>query len=265
MTTAGKVFLVGAGPGDPDLITLKAIKALQQAEVVLVDDLVNPELLAHCPQARIVHVGKRGGCKSTPQPFINRMLIALAEQGQIVVRLKGGDPFVFGRGGEEMLALRAAGVAYEVIPGMTSGLSACASMEVPATHRGLNHGVTLVTGHTQDGGPLPWQALVASNTTLVIYMGMQHLADISRELIAAGMAADMPCMVVENATRADERALVSSLAAMPMHSHRHQMQSPAMIVVGEVVRLANSARTLQTLEQQGVLTQLEYLQAVNAN
>jgi uroporphyrin-III C-methyltransferase len=259
MTTAGKVFLVGAGPGDPDLITLKAIKALQQAEVVLVDDLVNPDLLTHCPQARIVHVGKRGGCKSTPQPFINRMLIALAEQGQIVVRLKGGDPFVFGRGGEEMLALRAAGVAYELIPGMTSGLSACASLEVPATHRGLNHGVTLVTGHTQDGGPLPWRALVASNTTLVIYMGMQHLADISRELIAAGMSPAMPCMVVESATRDDERALVSTLEAMPLYSHQHQMKSPAMIVVGVVVKMANSAKTLQALQQ------FDYLQAAKAS
>lgn len=259
MTTAGKVFLVGAGPGDPDLITLKAIKALQQAEVVLVDDLVNPDLLTHCPQARIVHVGKRGGCKSTPQHFINRMMIALAEQGQQVVRLKGGDPFVFGRGGEEMLAMRAAGVTYEIIPGMTSGLSACASMDVPATHRGLNNGVTLVTGHTQDGGPLPWRALVESNTTLVIYMGMQHLADISRELIAAGMSKNMPCMIVESATRADERALVSTIEAMPMLSHQHQMKSPAMIVVGEVVKMANSAKTLE------MLSQVEYLQAVNGN
>lgn len=238
MTSAAKVYLVGAGPGDPDLIALKAIKALQQAEVVLVDDLVNPALLAHCPHARIVPVGKRGGCKSTPQHFINRMLVALAEQGQQVVRLKGGDPFVFGRGGEEMLALRAANVPYEIIPGMTSGIAACASMEVPVTHRGLNHGVTFVTGHTQDGGPLPWQALVASNTTLVIYMGLQHLPEISRALIEAGMSADMPCMVVENGTRDDQRSVISSIQAMPYEAHREEMKSPAIIVVGEVVTLA---------------------------
>lgn len=240
--SASKVYLIGAGPGDPELITLKAIKALQLAEVVLVDDLVNLELLKHCPQARIVPVGKRGGCKSTPQHFINRMLVALAEQGQTVVRLKGGDAFVFGRGGEEMLALRAAHIPYEVIPGITSGLAACASMEVPATHRAFNHGVTLVTGHTQDGEPLPWRALVESNTTLVIYMGMQHVADITRALLDAGMPADMPCMVVENGTRDNQRAGVTALHAMPLHCHQQQFKSPAIIVVGEVVKLANPAQ-----------------------
>jgi len=245
MTSAAKVYLVGAGPGDPDLITLKAVKALQQAEVVLVDDLVNPALLAHCPQARIVPVGKRGGCKSTPQHFINRMLVALAEQGQQVVRLKGGDPFVFGRGGEEMLALRAANIPYEIIPGMTSGLGACASMEVPVTHRGYNHGVTLITGHTQDGEPLPWQALVETNTTLVIYMGMQHLPEISRGLINAGMSADMPCMVVENGTREHQRAVTSSLQAIPYLAHTQGLKSPAIIVVGQVVTLAKNSQQEQ--------------------
>lgn len=245
MTSAAKVYLVGAGPGDPDLITLKAIKALQRAEVVLVDDLVNPALLAHCPQARIVPVGKRGGCKSTPQHFINRMLVALAEQGQVVVRLKGGDPFVFGRGGEEMLALRAANIPYEIIPGMTSGLGACASMEVPVTHRGYNHGVTLITGHTQNGEPLPWQALVESNTTLVIYMGMQHLPEITRGLINAGMSADMPCMVVENGTRHNQRAVTSSLQAIPYLAHTEGLKSPAIIVVGTVVTLAKNSQQEQ--------------------
>jgi len=250
MTSAAKVYLVGAGPGDPELITLKALKALQQAEVVLVDDLVNPALLAHCPQARIVPVGKRGGCKSTPQHFINRMLVALAAQGQTVVRLKGGDPFVFGRGGEEMLALRAANVPYEVIPGLTSGLSACASMEVPVTHRGLNHGVTLITGHTQDGEPLPWEALVATHTTLVVYMGMQHLPEMSRGLIQAGMSPEMPCMVVENGTRPQQRAVVSSLQAMPYLAHTQQLKSPAIIVVGEVVTLAKTTQQAQAWQAQ---------------
>lgn len=245
MTSTAKVFLVGAGPGDPDLITLKAIKALQQAQVVLIDDLVNPDLLTHCPQARIVPVGKRGGCKSTPQHFINRMMVALAGQGETVVRLKGGDPFVFGRGGEEMLALRAANIPYEIIPGMTSGLSACASMEVPVTHRGFNYGVTLITGHTQDGGPLPWKALVESNTTLVIYMGMQHLPEITRDLMNAGMSANMPCMVVENGTRHDQRAVTSSLQAMPYEAHTHGLKSPAIIVVGEVVKLARTTQQEQ--------------------
>src|SRR5690606_20898338 len=169
---AGKVFLVGAGPGDPDLITLKAIKALQTADVILVDDLVNRELLQHAPKARVVEVGKRGGCKSTPQHFINRMMIALAEQGQNVVRLKGGDPFLFGRGGEDLLAPSAAGVSIETIPGSTSGLAAPASIGIPVTHRELTHGVTLVTGHNREDAPDDegpnWQALVAGGTTLVI-------------------------------------------------------------------------------------------------
>lgn len=249
MTTAAKVYLIGAGPGDPDLITVKALKALQQAQVVLIDDLVNPELLTHCPQARIVPVGKRGGCKSTPQHFINRMLVALAEQGQIVVRLKGGDPFVFGRGGEEMLALRAANIPYEIIPGITSGMGACTSMEVPVTHRGYTHGVTLVTGHTQDGSSLPWKALVETNTTLVIYMGMQHLAEISRALIAAGMSANMPCMVVENGTRDNQRSAISSIQAMPYEAHQQGLKSPAIIVVGEVVKLAKSAEQSKHWQQ----------------
>lgn len=230
--------MIGAGPGDPELMTLKAVRALQRAEVVLVDDLVNPALLGHCPQARIVHVGKRGGCKSTPQHFINRMLVALAEQGQQVVRLKGGDAFVFGRGGEEMLALRAAGIVYEIIPGITSGLAACTSMEVPATHRHLNHGVTLITGHTQNGEPPNWQALAQTHTTLVIYMGLQQLPEISRGLIAGGMPADMPCMVVENATRPEQRAVIGTVMSIPYVCHQQQMNSPAMIVVGEVVTLA---------------------------
>lgn len=249
MTAVAKVYLVGAGPGDPDLITLKALKALQQAEVVLLDDLVNPALLAHCPQARIVPVGKRGGCKSTPQHFINRMMVALAEQGQVVVRLKGGDPFVFGRGGEEMLALRAANIPYEIIPGMTSGLGACASMEVPVTHRGYNHGVTLVTGHTQDGAPPPWAALVASNTTLVIYMGMQHLPEITRGLMDAGMSPDMPCMVIENGTRDNQRSAISSLQVMPYLAHTENLKSPAIIVVGEVVKLAKSSQQGQDWQE----------------
>lgn len=251
MRKTGKVILMGAGPGDPELLTLKAARALQQAEVVLVDDLVNPALLSLCPQARVVHVGKRGGCKSTPQHFINRMLIALAEQGQQVVRLKGGDAFVFGRGGEEMLALRAAGIAYDIIPGITSGLAACSSMEVPATHRNLNHGVTLVTGHTQNGEAPNWQALAQTNTTLVIYMGLQQVAEISRGLMAGGMSADMPCMVVENATHPQQRAVIATVMSMPMACHQQQIKSPAMIVVGEVVRLAKQS------EQQDWRTQLQ--------
>ncbi|WP_137719819.1 uroporphyrinogen-III C-methyltransferase [Methylobacillus flagellatus] len=235
------VYLVGAGPGDADLITLKAVKVLQAADVILIDDLVNRTLLQHAPQARVVEVGKRGGCQSTPQHFINRLMISLAEQGQTVVRLKGGDPFLFGRGGEEMLALRAAGIPVEIVPGISSGVAVPASIGIPVTHRAYTHGVSFITGHTQDGGSPDWQALVASGTTLVIYMGMKHLAEISRGLLDAGMPADMPAAAIQNGTLQQQRQVISTLAELSMAVHQQGLESPAIIVVGEVVRLADSA------------------------
>jgi uroporphyrin-III C-methyltransferase len=244
----GKVFLVGAGPGDPELLTLKAVKALQVADVVLVDDLVNDAILQHCQQARVVNVGKRGGCQSTPQNFINRMLIALAEQGQKVVRLKGGDPFLFGRGGEEMLALRNAGVDCEVISGVTSGIAVPASMGIPLTHRAYTHGVTMLTGHTQDGDQLDWNALVASKTTLVIYMGIKKVSEIVRNLLAAGMEHDMPTIAIQHGTLETERHVSAPLAMLPLAVHQERLQSPAIIVIGNVVRLASNNKLLATLE-----------------
>ena len=244
----GKVFLVGAGPGDPELITLRAVNALNIADVVLVDDLVSTEVLTHCPQARVVHVGKRGGCKSTPQKFINRMLIALAEQGQQVVRLKGGDPFLFGRGGEEMLALREAGIDCEVVSGVTSGIAVPASMGVPVTHRAYTHGVTMVTGHTQDGEQLNWQALVATKTTLVIYMGIKKVSEIVKQLIEAGMDADIHAMAIQHGTLHTQRHVIAPLAMLPLAVHQEKLASPAIIVIGDVVRLANTENLLAALE-----------------
>lgn len=243
---AGKVFLIGAGPGDPEMITLKAIKALQAADVVLMDDLVNRDLLQHAPQARVVEVGKRGGCKSTPQHFINRMMVALAEQGQTVARLKGGDPFLFGRGGEEMLALQAAGISAEVIPGITSGIAVPASIGVPVTHREFTHGVTFVTGHTQDGEDPNWRALVEGGTTLVIYMGMKHLATIVSDLLAAGLASDMPAAAIQQGTLPEQRHIISPLNMLPMAVQQEGLASPAIIVVGDVVRLAQQTNLAST-------------------
>lgn len=234
----GKVILVGAGPGDPELLTLKAVKALQAADVVLVDDLVSRDILLHAPQARVVEVGKRGGCKSTPQHFINRMMVALAEQGLNVVRLKGGDSFLFGRGGEEMLALRAAGIVVEIIPGITSGIAVPASLGIPVTHREYTHGVTFVTGHTQDGAQPNWQALAAGGTTLVIYMGMKHLATIVTELLNAGLVDSTPVAAIQHGTCPQQRQVVSTLAMLPMAVQRAGLASPAIIVVGDVVNLA---------------------------
>lgn len=245
---AGKVTLIGAGPGDPELLTLKAVKALGAADVILVDDLVNREILQHAAHARVVEVGKRGGCKSTPQHFINRMMVALAQQGQHVVRLKGGDAFLFGRGGEEMLELRAAGIEVEVVPGITSGTAVPATLGIPVTHRGLTHGVTFVTGHTQDGTPVNWQALVDGGTTLVIYMGMKHLSDIVRGLLEAGMSEQMPAAVIQQGTLPQQKQVVTNIASLPMAAHQAGLGSPALIVVGDVVSLARNEALADTLK-----------------
>lgn len=244
----GKVVLIGAGPGDPELLTLKAARALGEADVVLVDDLVNREILRHAPQARIVEVGKRGGCKSTPQHFINRMMIALARQGQTVARLKGGDAFLFGRGGEEMLALRAAGIEVQIVPGITSGTAVPATLGIPVTHRGLTHGVTFVTGHTQDGGAVNWCALVESRTTLVIYMGMKNLPEIVSGLLDAGLPAETPAAIIQHGTLAQQQQVITDIASLPLAANREKLASPALIVVGDVVSLAQSETLAQALK-----------------
>jgi uroporphyrin-III C-methyltransferase len=236
----GKVYLVGAGPGDPDLLTLKAAKALARADVVLCDDLVADAILAHArPGARIVHVGKRGGCRSTPQEFIERLMVAEARQGRTVVRLKGGDPMIFGRGGEECAALRASGIEHEVINGITSGLAAATSAGIPLTHRGLCHGAILVTGHEGRGRATDWAALVRTGLPLVIYMGVARAASLQSALLAAGMAADMPVAVIANATRPEEAALLTRLSTMERVLREAGIASPAIIVAGEVAALAS--------------------------
>lgn len=242
----GKVFLIGAGPGDAELITLKAVKALQMADVILLDDLVSRDLLQHAPQARVVEVGKRGGCKSTPQHFINRMMVALAEQGQTVARLKGGDPFMFGRGGEEMLALREAGINVEVVPGITSGIAVPAKIGIPVTHREFTHGVSFVTGHTQDGENPNWQALVDGGTTLVIYMGMKHITSIVSELLTAGVPDDMPVAAIQHGTLAEQRQVICPLNMLPLAIQQEGLTSPSIVIVGEVVRLAHNVSLADT-------------------
>ncbi len=238
----GKVYLIGAGPGDPELITLKAVRILQTADVVLVDDLVNPVLLAHTRQdARVVYVGKRGGCKSTPQAYIQKQMIAEARAGLMVARLKGGDPFMFGRGGEEIEALRAAGIAVEVISGITAGIAAPASLGVPVTHRDSAPGVTFVTGHSRDGNSVNWQALAAGKTTLVIYMGVKNLPDIVPELLAGGMCADMPALAIQSGTLASQRQVQATLQTLHAAMLAADLGSPAIIVLGEVVKLADIA------------------------
>jgi uroporphyrin-III C-methyltransferase len=239
----GKVWLIGAGPGDVELLTLKAVRALGEADVALVDDLVNREVLGFLrPGTRVIEVGKRGGCKSTPQAFIERQMVKLAQDGHVVARVKGGDPFVFGRGGEEVETLRSAGIAVEVVSGITAGIGAPAAMGIPVTHRDASRGVTLVTGHVRedgrDGAAPDWAALARTGTTLVIYMGIAQLAQISARLAAGGMSASTPVAVIQNGTLPNERRLVSTLATVAADAAAAGIGSPAVVVVGDVVRYA---------------------------
>jgi uroporphyrin-III C-methyltransferase len=237
---AGHVTLVGAGPGDPELLTLKALKAIQQATVLLVDDLVNDAIVAHAnPAARIVHVGKRGGCKSTPQSFIERLMITAALEGENVVRLKGGDPFIFGRGGEEVEHLEEAGIRVSVVNGVTAGLAAVTSLNVPLTHREHAHGVVFVTGHAKPGDSgTDWPALATAarqaKLTLVIYMGVSGAADIQAGLLQ-GLAASTPVAVIQNASLPHQRHAVCTLGELQDTIVREHLASPSVIVVGDVM------------------------------
>jgi len=234
------VTLVGAGPGDPELLTLKAVKAIRAATVLLVDDLVGPGIVAFAsPGARVIHVGKRGGCRSTPQTFIEKMMVLAAKEGENVVRLKGGDPFIFGRGGEEIEHLRDAGIEVNVINGITSGLAAVTSLGVPLTHREHAHGVVFVTGHAHRGSAgTNWRALAATareaKLTLVIYMGVSGAARIQEELLT-GLPASTPVAVIQRASLPDQRQAVTTLGELHATISREQLASPSVIVVGDVI------------------------------
>ncbi|MCW8170002.1 uroporphyrinogen-III C-methyltransferase [Verminephrobacter aporrectodeae subsp. tuberculatae] len=233
---------VGAGPGDPELLTLKALKAIRAATVLFVDDLVSEAIVAQAaPTARIVHVGKRGGCKSTPQAFIEKLMRMAVHAGENVVRLKGGDPFIFGRGGEEVESLRAAGIAVHVINGITAGLAGLTALGAPLTHRAHAHGVVFVTGHAKPGdAAIDWRQLAATaraaRLTLVIYMGVSGAAGIEQELLAGGLPADTPVAIIENASLPRQRHAVTTLHALHATILREGLGSPAVIVVGDVVR-----------------------------
>ena len=238
-----KVYLVGAGPGAADLLTVRAATLLGEvAEVVLADDLVTDEVLARVrPGARILRVGKRGGRPSTSQSFICRLMVRFARHGKVVVRLKGGDPFIFGRGGEEMAALAAAGIEAEIVPGLTAGIAVPAAVGIPVTHRDHCRGVTLVTGHGSDAGAEPdWAALARTGTTLVIYMGVARLLNIAARLIAAGMDPATPAAAIASGTTALQRHVVASLAELPARVVACGLASPAIIVIGEVAALARA-------------------------
>jgi uroporphyrin-III C-methyltransferase len=233
----GKVYLVGAGPGDPELLTLKALRLLHSAEAVLYDDLVTPEILALIPATAQLHnVGKRAGTKNISQQEINFLMIALAESGLQVVRLKSGDPLVFGRAGEEMEALRHAAIPYEIVPGVTSAFGAAASAGIPLTHRHASSALVFITAHqAAESDPADWSKIAASGATVVIYMSGTNYGELAAKLITSGLTASTPCAIVSRATTNQQQAYrttISNLRAAP------QLPSPTLLVVGEVVRFA---------------------------
>jgi uroporphyrin-III C-methyltransferase len=236
----GEVWLAGAGPGDPGLLTLHAVNAIGQADVILYDALVHKAVLRLArPDVVLEFAGKRGGKPSPDQRDITERLIELARQGHRVLRLKGGDPFVFGRGGEEALGLVAAGVPFRVIPGITSGLAGLAYANIPATTRDTNHGVILVTGQYAAGNEqgLEWSALARTRLPLILYMGMTRLAEITAALMASGVSPNLPLAIVHNATTPEQRVLVTTLARAPEEAAAQGFGSPAIIAIGEMVRL----------------------------
>ena len=238
-TVRGEVYLVGAGPGDPDLLTLKALRLMHKADVVLYDRLVSPEIMLKLrPDAQKIHVGKERANHTVDQETINQMLVRLAQEGKKVLRLKGGDPFIFGRGGEELETLAAAGVSFQIVPGITAA-SGCASYAgIPLTHRDYSQSVRFLTGHSKEGGVrLDWDVLAQEQQTLVFYMGLTGLPTICQQLVIHGMDSTMPVALIQQGTTSNQKVLIGDLATMPELAAAEKIQAPTIIIVGQVVKL----------------------------
>jgi uroporphyrin-III C-methyltransferase / precorrin-2 dehydrogenase / sirohydrochlorin ferrochelatase len=239
MSARGEVYLVGTGPGDPELLTVKAQRLIREAEVVLYDNLVSDEIMALVPPAaERIYVGKKRADHAMRQEAINELLVSLAHMGRRVLRLKAGDPFVFGRGGEEIETLSASGVRFEVVPGITAALGAAAYAGIPLTHRDYAQSCVFVTGNTQDGAlNVDWAAIVRPRQTVVIYMGLQNVDELCRELVAHGLAPGTPAAMVQQATTKAQRVVSADLATLADRAHEAGIKPPTLIIVGEVVRL----------------------------
>jgi uroporphyrin-III C-methyltransferase / precorrin-2 dehydrogenase / sirohydrochlorin ferrochelatase len=250
--TSGIVYLVGAGPGDPELLTLRAARLLREAEVVVYDRLVSPEILALVsPQAERIYAGKQAARHTLPQPEINRLLVDLAGRFQRVVRLKGGDPFVFGRGGEELEVLAAAGIRFEVVPGITAAIGCAAYTGIPLTHRNFASACLFVTGHLKDGElDLDWPSLAYANRTLVFYMGILALEKIAGNLVAHGLPATTPVAVVRHGTTPRQDIIVASLADVVERTRHLAPGETGLLIVGEVVRLRDQLAAFMTRSPQ---------------
>lgn len=237
----GRVYLVGAGPGDPELITVKGLRLIQQAEVILYDHLANDELLSAArPEAELVYVGKESGGNHSRQQTINGLLVSHARHGKTVVRLKGGDPFVFGRGGEEAIALAREGIPFEIVPGVSSAVAVPAYAGIPVTHRGISSSVAIVTGHedpAKEASTVDWEALASAVDTLVILMGLSRIADIAGRLLAAGKPAGTPAAVVRWGTRPEQETIAGTLGDIAERVRNAHLDPPAVIVVGEVAAI----------------------------
>lgn len=238
-TPKGEVYLVGAGPGDPELLTLKALRLMQQADVVIYDRLVSAPILELCRRdAEKVYVGKARSNHAVPQEGINALLVKYAQAGKRVCRLKGGDPFIFGRGGEEIQELYEAGVSFQVVPGITAASGCSAYAGIPLTHRDYAQSVRFLTGHLKEGSPeLPWSELVYEQQTLVLYMGLVGLESICEKLIAHGQRADMPVALISKGTTAEQKVVVGTLADIASKVAQHHIQAPTLTIIGEVVNL----------------------------
>lgn len=248
MTTASCIYLVGAGPGDPGLLTVKALELLRSADVVVYDRLVSKEILNLIPRdVTRIYVGKKSGRHLIPQAEINALLVRLAGSHMKIVRLKGGDPFLFGRGGEEALHLATHGVTFEVVPGITSAAACSSYAGIPLTHRGLARGVQFVTGHCRADEPLDldWPSLASEDMTLAIYMGLVNVPEIASRLIEAGRAPSTPVAIIENGSTSDQRRVLTTLVDLPDTVIREAVEAPAMLVIGRVVSLANELNWFQ--------------------
>ncbi|PFE04156.1 uroporphyrinogen-III C-methyltransferase [Bacillus cereus] len=235
----GKVYIVGAGPGDPDLISVKGVKCIKQADVILYDRLVNKELLSYAkPNADLIYCGKLPNYHTMKQETIHAFLVKYAKKGKIVTRLKGGDPFVFGRGGEEAEVLAKQGIPFEIVPGITAGIAASAYAGIPVTHRDASASFAVVTGHRKDGAEeeVKWENLAKGVDTLAVYMGVSNLPYICEQLLKHGKEEDTPVAIVEWGTTSSQRTITGTLGTIVTIAGNEQIQNPSMIVIGEVVR-----------------------------